>query len=350
MKKNHKKKMALASGYGCRACEKSLMDIQHSIGSLDRWADIVFWPYALGSTWRDLDELNHIDVSFFVGAIRTEADRQAARALREKSDLFVSCGACAALGGMPGLANFNPDDSSTKDPDGPHSDWPALPRTGSNVEAVARVVSVDYLIPGCPPPENLLWAALQSLVCDGEAPARLAYAASRLPENTARAIISGVRPPRGTVFAGDKAVCASCSRRKDEKRFKAYQRPFGPVADPERCLLEQGLICLGITTREGCGGTCTAAGLACRGCFGKARAVYDPGAKMVSAISSTFDTDDAGEIEDMVNQFVDLPGTFYRYNLASECPLLNTPVEEQDEQRPDHRAVGRVGRTGQAGC
>jgi F420-non-reducing hydrogenase small subunit len=69
-------------------------------------------------------------------------------------------------------------------------------------------------------------------------------------------------------------------------------------------------------------------GQPCRGCFGKAEATYDPGAKMVSAISSTFDSDDAQEIAALVDDFVDLMGTFYRYTLPTQCALFSAPSKD----------------------
>ena len=189
-------------------------------------------------------------------------------------------------------------------------------------------MKVDYLVPGCPPTQNFLWAAIQSLVCNGQSPARLSFAASRLPEAIAQAITSGILPPKGSIFAGEKAVCASCSRVKEEKRFETYKRPYQAYDELGRCLLEQGLVCQGITTQEGCGGLCTAMGQPCRGCFGKAEAIFDPGAKMVSAISSTFDSDDAQEIAALVDDIVDLVGTFYRYTLPTQCALFSTPSKD----------------------
>jgi F420-non-reducing hydrogenase small subunit len=68
---------------------------------------------------------------------------------------------------------------------------------------------------------------------------------------------------------------------------------------------------------------CTGVGQPCRGCFGKAEAVYDPGAKMVSAISSTFDSDNKEQIVQMTAKLNDLSGTFYRYTSATQCALLD---------------------------
>lgn len=330
------KKLAIFTATGCRACENAILDIHYQVSSLAHCADIIFWPYVSGSQWKDLEEQAPMDVCFFSGAIRTGADREAALKLREKSRIMVALGACAAFGGMPGLSNLpkqangrgrsqaTTDNSQETAQEG----TPELPPLEPKVLGLHQTVKVDYIVPGCPPTQNFLWAAIQSLVCDGQTPARLSFAAARLPDAISRAITSGALPPKGSIFAGEKAVCATCSRVKEEKRFQTYKRTYEAYESSGRCLLEQGLICQGITTREGCGGLCTALGQPCRGCFGKAEAVFDPGAKMVSAIASTFDSEDAAEIAALVDGFVDLAGTFYRYTLPTQCALLSTPSKD----------------------
>jgi F420-non-reducing hydrogenase small subunit len=321
-----KKKLAVYTATGCLACENAVLDIHYQVASLSRWVEVSFWPYLLGSRWEDLEEAGSpIDVCLFAGAIGTEQDREAAVRLREKSKLMVACGACAAFGGMPGLANLAPD---SLDPSTDVQGELSLPGREPGISGLAAAVKVDYYVPGCPPTQALLWAALQSLVCDGEARTRISFATSRLPDAISLSLSSGVLPPHGSVFAGEKAVCASCSRVKEEKKFTAFQRPYQIDPDAGRCLLEQGLICQGLATREGCGGLCTAVGAGCRGCFGKAEAIFDPGAKMVSAISSTFDSTDASEIEEISSKFVDLSGTFYRYTLPTQCALMSASAED----------------------
>ena len=106
-----KKKIAVYSATGCRACEQAIADIHYQVSSLTRGAELSFWPYLLGSQWSDLERQAEIDVCFFTGAIRTDNDRQAALKLREKSRLMIACGACAAFGGLPGLANLAPTEA-----------------------------------------------------------------------------------------------------------------------------------------------------------------------------------------------------------------------------------------------
>ena len=325
-----KLKLAVYTATGCRACEQGILDLDHEVNELGRFGEPVFWPYVLGTPWEALPV--EVDVAFFAGAIRTEADREAARRLRERSRLLVAVGACAAFGGLPGLANLADPGAPAEGGAGLAIDEhePALPALEPEALCLSQVVPVDYLVPGCPPTQNLLWAAVLALVCRGASPARLSYPAARLPPAVAEAIAAGELPPRGTIFAGEKAVCASCSRVKEEKRFGTCKRPYEAYQETGRCLLEQGLVCQGVATQEGCGGLCTGVGVPCRGCFGKAPAVFDPGAKMVAAISSTFDAAKAEEVAGLVDGFVDLTGTFYRYSLPAQCSLLATPAAAEE--------------------
>ncbi|MFZ1986701.1 MAG: hypothetical protein WAU91_19985 [Desulfatitalea sp.] len=322
----NKKKIAIFTASGCRGCEHAILNIHHQVQSLSRWVDIVFWPYLLGSGQPELDALDSIDVCFFAGAVTTAAERRMAEQLRARTEVMVACGACAAFGGMPSLVNLKKDGCQgvQQGPDQENTGKnPILPLLEKRVSALEQVVVVDYLIPGCQPTQSLFWAALQALACGPRSQSKLSFAASRLPARVAQAITAGIAPPKGSCFAGDKAVCASCSRVKEEKKFNSAIRPYEKYEESGRCLLEQGLVCLGISTREGCGGLCTGVGQPCRGCFGKAEAVYDPGAKMVSAISSTFASDNKIEIEQMAAKFKDLSGTFYRYTSATQCALLD---------------------------
>lgn len=321
-----KKRVAIFTASGCRGCEHAILNIHHQVQSFSRWMDIVFWPYLLGSGQAELDALESIDVCFFAGAVATADERRMAEQLRSKSEVMVACGACAAFGGMPGLANLrknNDQGPPQVSHEGDAGGESLLPKLEHRVAALEQVVTVDYVIPGCQPTQSLLWAGFQALVCGPRSQSKLSFAALRLPAGLAQAITAGIAPPKGSCFAGDKAVCASCSRVKEEKKFETAIRPYEKYEESGRCLLEQGLVCMGISTREGCGGLCTGVGQPCRGCFGKAGAVYDPGAKMVSAISSTFASENETEIEQMTDNLKDLSGTFYRYTLATQCALMD---------------------------
>ena len=95
---------------------------------------------------------------------------------------------------------------------------------------------------------------------------------------------------------------------------------------PEKsvCLLEQGIICMGIATRSGCGGLCPQVRMPCIGCYGPPEGVLDQGAKMVSALGSMLDIGDTKglsedeiirRVDEIIAAIPDLAGTFYKFSL-----------------------------------
>ena len=87
-------------------------------------------------------------------------------------------------------------------------------------------------------------------------------------------------------------MCAECGREKHNKRIARFHRTYETVPDPRLCLLEQGLVCMGIATRDGCGALCPQVNMPCTGCYGPPEGVADQGAKMISALGSVLDLGD----------------------------------------------------------
>ena len=96
--------------------------------------------------------------------------------------------------------------------------------------------------------------------------------------------------------------------------------------DPELCLLEQGIMCNGPATRNGCGALCPAVGAACIGCYGPAEGVLDYGARLMTAVASVIDSDDPDEIEEILDGLVDPAGTFYRFSLPNSLLQAAKPA------------------------
>ncbi|MBU7017943.1 MAG: oxidoreductase [Theionarchaea archaeon] len=299
----------------CGGCEIAVLDIDEKILDVVAKADIVFWPVAIDIKYKDVKafEDDYIDVCFFNGSIRTSEHEEMAHLLRKKSKTLVAFGACACFGGIPGLANVSNREEifnlvykelpSVSNSEGviPQTSYNApegeltIPEFYNTVKALNQVVDVDYFLPGCPPTPEMI----------GEA---------------AAAIFEGNLPPKGTVLAPEKALCEECPLEIKEKKIPEIKRPYEVIPDGKRCLLEQGLICMGINTRAGCGARCIKANMPCRGCMGPTPEVTDQGAKLVSAIASILGVDGEEhmsdeEIEALVNQIKDPLGTFYRYSL-----------------------------------
>jgi F420-non-reducing hydrogenase small subunit len=312
---NIKPKVAFYWCSSCGGCEESIVDLAEDILKVVEAVDIVFWPVALDFKKKDVEAMEDgsIAVTFINGAIRLSEQEEMSKLLRKKSQLIVAHGSCSHLGGIPGLANFWSKETifhrayhTTPSTDNPNGTVPLekseldghelhLPRFYDTVYALDQVIDVDYYLPGCAPPRDLIL-------------------------NAVKAILEGKLPPKGSVLSPNKSLCDDCDRNqsKPEKlSIKEVKRPWEVMLDPEKCFLAQGVICLGPATRTGCGERCIEGNMPCRGCFGPTDQVYDQGAKFLSAFASILDTKDEKEIEKIVQTIVDPAGTFYRFSLPT---------------------------------
>jgi F420-non-reducing hydrogenase small subunit len=306
-----KPKLALYWAASCGGCDVAVLDTNEKILDIAGLADIIFWPIAMDFKYHHVRAMEDksIDLCLFNGAVRSSEQEEIARLLRDKSKVMVAFGACACFGGIPALANFSnreeifqrayieaPSNSNeaatvplvkTNVAEGELT----LPELFDTVLTLAQVVDVEYFVPGCPPPVDLILKLVDL------------FASSSLPQV-------------GSVIASDKTLCDECKRKKEEKKITRLYRPHEIIPDPERCLLEQGIVCCGPATRGGCGLRCIEANMPCRGCFGPPPGVVDQGAKLVSAIASIYQGGDQDEIKKMVDEMVDPAGTFYRFGMA----------------------------------
>ena len=63
-------------------------------------------------------------------------------------------------------------------------------------------------------------------------------------------------------------MCLDCGRAKTRARPEGLARYSANEIDPDVCLINQGYLCIGSSTRGGCGAPCTRAGHPCVGCRG----------------------------------------------------------------------------------
>ncbi|MHA1220181.1 MAG: oxidoreductase, partial [Candidatus Heimdallarchaeota archaeon] len=316
----NKIKFAVAAGSYCGGCDMSIINLNEMLIPIEASIDLKYWQLAADFKIKDVEKLKdgEIDITLYNGPIRTSEHAEMAHLFRKKSKVLIAYGSCSCYGGIPQLANtftakelldeiyvngYNMDDSG-KNHMRPESEYKkgrkmTLPKLLDSCLPLAAEVDVDYYVPGCPP-VPAQWEVLLEVVTNF--------------------IKNGELPPKGTVVAGTTALCEECGRTKpDEIVINKFLRPYEIDPDPEKCLLSQGLICMGPATRAGCGAQCTVgANMPCRGCFGPAPEVDDPGIKMLSAIASVAGAKKEGELgEDglkkLMDQVVDPFGTFYRF-------------------------------------
>jgi len=312
-----KPKLALYWAASCGGCEIAVLDIQEKILDVDAAFDIVFWPVAVDFKVKDVEAMadNEIDLCLFNGAVRTSDNEYMAELLRQKAKVLVAFGSCACEGCIPGLSNTTTR-AATMDwiyRDSPSTDnlenvrpqertetpigTLELPAFWETVRTLDQVVDVDYYVPGCPPQAHQIWGVLETVID----------------------IIQKQKPlpPQGTVLgAGDRTCCDECPLVREEKKLKRFVRLHEVIPDPEQCLLDQGILCMGPATRSGCGGLCVSVGLPCRGCYGPPPNSKDQGTKMIAALASVIDSEDPEEIERIIDGIVDPLGTFYRFSMA----------------------------------
>ena len=330
---SEKPKLAMYWAASCGGCEISLVNMNERILDVDGNFDFIFCPCLLDAKKKDIEAMpdKSIAITLFNGAIRTEENLEMAEILRQKSQTLIAFGSCARGGCIPALSNLHKKSEHFRNIylENPTIDNPlgvmpqkatampegimALPEFFDTVRTLAQVVEVDYFIPGCPPESHQIWNVID-LVVQG-----------------------GPLPPRGSVIgAGPLTVCDECVRKKEDKKVPHLYRTYEILPDSEKCLLEQGLVCMGIATRSGCGGLCPQAQMPCTGCYGAPEGVIDQGAKMVAALGSILDIGDvkdipeselAGRVDEIISRIPDYAGTFYKYTLADS--ILKNALRRQ---------------------
>ena len=293
-----KPKLAFYWCASCGGCEESVVDLAEDILMVAGAVDIIFWPVAMDFKKNDVEAME--DGSIFAaminGAIRTSEQEEMARLIRRKSKVVIAYGSCAHMGGIPSLANeftreqimeymyqeapsvVNPEKTRPMLSFKHNSQNVTLPEIRNLVRTLDQVIDVDYYLPGCPPTPKLLKQAVLTL-------------------------LSGEFPPKGTVLSPDEALC-----------------------EETKCLLSQGVVCMGPSTRAGCEALCISGNMPCSGCFGPTSRVRDQGAKMLSSLCSNISENDEAGIDKILDGIPDPVGTFYRYGLATS--LLRKKITE----------------------
>lgn len=240
---------------GCAGCEVSLLNAEE-------WVDqheLVYMPLVTS-----VYSVPEVDMLLVTGSVQTDEDLYKLRCAAPRANRVVAVGTCAISGGVLNLGSrdeirelFFAEKSRRN-----------LPRLLPRCQPIDTVVSVDQYLPGCPPTPELFMALLFD-------------------------------PPD---FKIAKNVCQECGRKKHKEIRPAHLIGFqrGTVL-PDICLINQGYLCVGSSTRGGCRGLCTRAGQPCVGCRGPSDVFIKKGSKKwlatIQRVFSTLTDIPAHEIE-----------------------------------------------------
>jgi sulfhydrogenase subunit delta len=199
----------------CDGCQLSLLDLEDELLSLAGAVDIAYFREATSK-----ESKGPFDLSLVDGSITTPHDVERIREVRRRSRRLVVLGACATVGGIQALRNFQ----DVKEMAALVYARPDYLQTLEHSKGIAEYVPVDFELRGCPPNKHQLLEVVS-------------------------AFLIGRRPR-----VASHSVCVECKLR-------------GNV-----CVMVTGTPCLGPVTHAGCGALCPTYQRGCYGCFGPAEA------------------------------------------------------------------------------
>jgi NAD-reducing hydrogenase small subunit len=160
---------------GCAGCHMSFLDLDEFLIDFAGKVEMVYSPIM------DVKEYpQNVDVCLIEGAICNEDNLELIHKIRARTKVLVSFGDCAVTGNVPAMRNQlgldNADnvlqrayvENAQFNPVKPKADG-IVPALLERVKPVHEVVSVEYFLPGCPPPADRIKAFMVQ-VLEGKTP------------------------------------------------------------------------------------------------------------------------------------------------------------------------------------
>lgn len=151
---------------GCSGCHMSFLDLDEALLDLAKKIQVVYSPIADMKVFPE-----NVDVTLVEGAIGDEDQLELLRNAREKTKVLISMGDCAVTGNVPALRNSLAEsdqavlkrayiENADVNPQIPND----VPKLLKKVRPLHEAVKIDYFIPGCPPPADVIGYVLTELL------------------------------------------------------------------------------------------------------------------------------------------------------------------------------------------
>jgi len=159
-------KIATTSLAGCFGCHMSILDIDEKIIDLIQLVEFNRSPLT------DIKRITDCEIGIIEGAVANAENVEVLREFRKHCKTLVAIGACALNGGIPAMRNHFSLQECLEESyvngmgldEARIPDDPELPMLLNKVYPVQQVVKVDYVLPGCPPPADMIWKFLSEIL------------------------------------------------------------------------------------------------------------------------------------------------------------------------------------------
>ncbi len=222
LKRSNMQQFAVLQLTGCAGCEVSLLNAEVWVDQYE----LVYMPLVISA-----NRIPEVDILLVSGGVRTDEDLVRLRRAAPRAKKVVAVGTCAISGGVANLGSRDEVHDLFLAEEGRRH----LPRLLPQCRSIAEVVPIQQTLPGCPPTPELF--------------VKLLFHSEDLQLA--------------------KTVCQECDRKKQkDMRPRHLEGLLRGAVLPDICLINQGYLCIGTSTRGGCHAPCTQAGQPCVGCRG----------------------------------------------------------------------------------
>ncbi|GIX07225.1 MAG: hydrogenase [Candidatus Poribacteria bacterium] len=151
---------------GCSGCHMSFLDLDELLIELSKWVELRASPIT------DIKDFEDVDVALVEGAVTNSHNEHVLRELRKHARILVAIGDCSCFGGVSAMRNYVSREEalrrayieSESTVNGRIPDDPTIPVLTEKVQPIQEFVEVDFYLPGCPPPPEVIAYAISELV------------------------------------------------------------------------------------------------------------------------------------------------------------------------------------------